>query len=83
MKMLDLYSDEDHDITHEKYSSDHRTKIDLEAHHDASRDGLVRDRIKAVLLRSEGWSTAMIAQALRLHETTIVRHIDDYEKIKK
>ena len=53
-------------------------KIDLETLHDASRDGRVRDRIKAVLLRSEGWSTSMIAQALRLHETSIVRHIDDY-----
>jgi len=53
-------------------------KVDLEALHDASRDGRVRDRIKAVLLRSEGWSTSMIAQALRLHETSIVRHIDDY-----
>ena len=53
-------------------------KIDLEALHDTSRDGRIRDRIKAVLLRSEGWSTAMIAQALRLHETTITRHIDDY-----
>ena len=53
-------------------------KIDLEALHDVSRDGRVRDRIKAVLLRSEGWSTPMIAQALRLHETSIVRHIDDY-----
>lgn len=53
-------------------------KIDLEALHDTSRDGRIRDRIKAVLLRSEDWSTPMIAQALRLHETTIVRHIDDY-----
>jgi len=33
---------------------------------------------KAILLRSEGWSTKMIAQALRLHETSIVRHIDDF-----
>jgi len=46
--------------------------------HYTSSDGRNRDRIKAVLLRSEGWSTPMIAQALRLHETTIVRHIDDY-----
>jgi len=53
-------------------------KVDLEALHDASRDKRVCDRIKAVLLRSEGWSTAMIAQALRLHETSIVRHIDDF-----
>jgi len=53
-------------------------KQDLESRHDASRDKRVCDRIKAVLLRSEGWSTPMIAQALRLHETTILRHIDDY-----
>jgi len=53
-------------------------KNDLEARHDASRDKRVCDRIKAVLLRSEGWSTPMIAQALRLHETTIIRHVDDY-----
>ena len=58
-------------------------KIDLEALHDANRDGRIRDRIKAVLLRSEGWSTKMIAQALRLHETSIVRHIDDYVKKEK
>jgi len=55
-----------------------KQKIDLEALHDASRDGRIRDRIKAVLLRSEDWSTPMIAQALRLHETSIVRHINDY-----
>ncbi len=29
------------------------------------------DRIKAVLLRNENWATPMIAQALRLHETSI------------
>jgi len=51
-------------------------KIDLEALRATSQD--VRDRIKAVLLRSEAWSTAMIAQALRLHEASIVRHIDDF-----
>ncbi len=40
-----------------------KQKVDLEALHDASRAGRIRDRIKAVLLRSEGWSTSMIAQA--------------------
>ncbi|MFT5296454.1 MAG: putative ArsR family transcriptional regulator [Psychroserpens sp.] len=49
-------------------------KTDLEA----LRDGRVRDRIKAVLLCSEGWSTSMIAQVLRLHETSVFRHINDY-----
>ena len=46
-------------------------KAELERLHDSSRDGRVRDRIKTILLASEGWSSAMIAQALRLHQTTI------------
>ncbi|MEM6209249.1 helix-turn-helix domain-containing protein, partial [Acinetobacter baumannii] len=46
-------------------------KAELERLHDSSRDGQVRDRLKAILLASEGWSSAMIAQALRLHQTTI------------
>ena len=58
-------------------------KVDLEALHDASRDKRVCDRIKAVLLCSEGWPTKMIAQALRLHETSITRHIDDFVNKKK
>jgi transposase len=53
-------------------------KNELEARHDASRDKRVCDRIKAVLFRSEGWSTPMIAQAVRLHESTTIRHIDGY-----
>ncbi|MGL1075938.1 IS630 family transposase, partial [Vibrio vulnificus] len=40
-------------------------KQQLEEMHDSTRDGRVRDRIKAVLLASEGWSQAMISQALR------------------
>lgn len=58
-------------------------KVELEYRHDKARDGRVRDRIKAVLLCSEDWSTPMIAQALRLHETTIIRHINDYLKHDK
>ncbi|HID36434.1 MAG TPA: IS630 family transposase [Ghiorsea sp.] len=58
-------------------------RVNLEHLHADTRDGRVRDRIKAVLLRSEGWSTPMIAQALRLHETSIVRHINDYLKKEK
>ncbi len=37
-------------------------KQQLEEMHDSTRDGRVRDRIKAVLLASEGWSQAMISQ---------------------
>jgi len=58
-------------------------KVDLEALHDASRDKRVCDRIKAVLLCSEGWSTKMISQALRLHETSVSRHINDFDIKKK
>ncbi len=36
-------------------------KVDLDALHDASRDKRVCDRIKAVFLCSEGWSTNMIS----------------------
>ncbi len=38
-------------------------KLQLEEMHDSTRDGLVRDRIKAVLLASEGWSQAMISSS--------------------
>lgn len=45
----------------------------LELMPDTTRDGRVHDRIKAVLA-SEGW----IAQALRIHESTVSRHLKDY-----
>ena len=55
------------------FTQEQKTK--LESLHNQTRDSRSCDRIKAVLLRSENWSTPMISQALRLHETTIVRHI--------
>ncbi|WP_038254273.1 helix-turn-helix domain-containing protein, partial [Xenorhabdus bovienii] len=55
----------------------------LELMHDTTRDGRVRDRIKAVLLASEGWTAQMIAQALRIHESTVSRHLkDDFSEEK-
>ncbi|MDF4877447.1 IS630 family transposase [Vibrio parahaemolyticus] len=60
-------------------------KQQLEEMHDSTRDGRVRDRIKAVLLASEGWSQMMISQALRIHESTVARHLSDFvlsEKLK-
>ncbi|CBJ82856.1 conserved hypothetical protein [Xenorhabdus bovienii str. Jollieti] len=45
--------------------------------HDTTRDKRVRNRIKSVLLASESW-TEIIAQALRIHETTVNRHMKDY-----
>jgi transposase len=53
--------------------------------HDSTRDGRVRDRIKALLLTTEGWCQIRIAQALRIHESTVARHLSDYvlsEKLK-
>lgn len=57
----------------------------LESRHKKCRDKRECDRIKAVLLADEGWSSIMIAQALRKHETSIIRHINDFvekEKLK-
>ena len=50
-------------------------KAALELRHSKVRDKRECDRLKAILLRSEGWKINMIAQALRLHECTITRHI--------
>ena len=58
-------------------------KTALEYCHKETRDVHERDRIKAVLLRSEGWSISAIAQALRVHDTTITRHVKEYINEKK
>jgi len=60
-----------------------KKKKELERTHESTRDGRVRDRIKAVLLASEGWSSSMISQALRIHETTVLRHLKDFEQSEK
>jgi IS30 family transposase len=41
------------------------------------------DRIKAILLSSEGWSITQIAQALRKHDSTISRHPMDFKNKQK
>lgn len=46
--------------------------------HDTTRDGRVRDRIKAVIHASNGWCPEEIADALLIHETTVRHHIRDY-----
>jgi transposase len=53
-------------------------KIELEKQHKIERDKRVADRIKAVLLRSEGWIQRQLAQALRINESTIAEHLNDY-----
>lgn len=54
-------------------------KNTLEMAHHTCENGKERDRIKAILLRSEGWTVPQISQALRLHQSTIIRHIQDYQ----
>jgi transposase len=53
-------------------------KYALELRHSKVHDGYERDRIKAVLLSSKGWTITKIAQALLVHESTISRHIRDF-----
>ena len=56
-------------------------KSALESRHRRVRDARECDRIKAVLLRSEGWPIKSIAQALRLSEHSISRHLDDRNSV--
>lgn len=58
-------------------------KKDLELRHRYEDDGRIRDRIKAVLLKSEGWKNKAIAQALRIHEETVRQHLTDWSNEKK
>ena len=60
-----------------------KQKLALESRHKKARDARECDRIKAVLLSSEGWSVKSIAQALRLSEHSISRHLNDYLKKEK
>lgn len=51
----------------------------LEREHAVKENGKERDRLKAILLRSEGWTVPQISQALRLHQSTIIKHIQEYK----
>ena len=57
-------------------------KSSLELRHQHCKDVKECYRINAVLLRSEGWTVPMIAQALRVHEFTVRRHLNDYREDK-
>ena len=58
-------------------------KRTLENRHRRERDGRVRDRIKAVLLKHEGWTERQVAQALRLHEETVRQHLREWQNEEK
>jgi len=55
----------------------------LKKQHKKERDGRIRDRIKAVLLRDKGWSWNQIAEALLLSEEAIRKHVCDCQSSKK
>jgi len=57
-------------------------KAYLEVRHQGCESRKEGDRLKAILLRSEGWTMPQISQALRLHESTIIRHIQEYQSGK-
>jgi transposase len=59
-----------------------KQKSILEERHHLCTNRKEGDRIKAVLLRSEEWTVPMISQALRIHESTVTRHLDDYRQGK-
>jgi transposase len=83
MKMLDLVRERDHATHIMKINITPELKAALELRHSKVHDGRERDRIKAVLLRSEGWTIVMIAQALRIDESTITRHLKDFANNQK
>ena len=55
----------------------------LEEAHQNCENRKEGDRIKAILLRSEGWTVPQISQALRLHQSTIIKHIQEYKTTGK
>lgn len=55
----------------------------LKTQHRLERDGRIRDRIKAVLLRDKGWSFQQIADALLLSDDAIRNHVEEYIRARK
>jgi transposase len=55
----------------------------LEAKHKNIRDGLIKDRLKAILARDDGLSYIKIARVLRLDESTVRRYVQEYLDDKK
>lgn len=67
----------------EKVSLTDQEKYSLELQHKTCRDGRKRDRLKVILLRSENYSTQLIARVVRLHETSVIRHVAQFLNSKK
>ncbi|OTA18191.1 DDE endonuclease [Xenorhabdus vietnamensis] len=65
-------------ITSIKIHLTENQKKSLELMHSTTRDSRVCDRINTVLLAPGGWAAPMIAQALRIHEGTVSRHLKNF-----
>tara|TARA_B110000881_G_C18492777_1_gene472713 strand:+ start:17 stop:1090 length:1074 start_codon:yes stop_codon:yes gene_type:complete len=83
MKMLDFQRKRDQATRIMKINITLELKAALELRHSKVHDGRERDRIKAVLLRSENWTMVKIALALRIDESTVNRHLNDFLKNQK
>lgn len=81
--MLDFARKRDQSTRIMKINITPELKAALELRHSKVHDGRERDRIKAILLRSEGWMMVKIAQALRIDESTITRHLKDFVNKQK
>lgn len=53
-------------------------KTQLKSQHKQERDGRIRDRIKAILLYDEGWSSQQIAKVLLISDQAVRDHVKDY-----
>ena len=82
MKTLAILVEEDQNNQMKRLHLTAEEKSALEIRHKQSNDIKECYRINAVLLRSEGWTVPMIAQALRIHKSTVIRHLDDYREGK-
>ncbi len=55
----------------------------LKKQHRKERDGRVRDRIKAVLMRDKGWTWMQIAETLLLSEEILRLHLKEFQASRK
>lgn len=58
-------------------------RADLRIQHKRERDKRIADRIKAVLLYDDGWTSSQIAKALLISDQAVREHIEDYKKSNK
>jgi transposase len=58
-------------------------RVQLKILHKKERDGRIRDRIKAILLYDEGWSSQEIARVLLITDESVRNHIEDYKVNQK